>query len=419
MKKIIISVLGIIFLFPITLLAGDIKVLKNGINYTEISRPYTNTVAVNILTEGGLNSESEENSGLGSLTAIVWIKSNKILETSEFYGATVGAKLTPYAFEISFSSPTDVSEKLLKDFKTFLLNPKFSEEIFEREKALYIQELIASKDNPNHVASENYNKLSYKGTPYAKSLYGEVESIKKITLNDIKEYYKSNMQGLRMFVSVAGNYSDTFKNKLIEIVSEIPKGTSFKADCKNTEINEDRRKEDTDNKIKQSKLFIAYNAPEVSSKDYPAVKVLNELLGGRMSSRYFSEIRKKSGYAYSVYSAYPSRKCKSRFIVNIGLDYKNVNEAIKKIDNINLNLHKTITDDEIEKSKNSLLGSVLMKSQTNKSISWYRGFFMLMGLGPDYYEKYFEILENINKEDLIRVSNMFKGNKVVYVLKPQ
>ncbi len=419
MTKIVLSVLSIVFLFPITLLAGDITMLKNGIKYTEISRPYTNTVAVNILTEGGLSSENEENSGLGSLTAIIWVKSNKILETSEFYGATIGAKLSPYAFEISFSSPTDVSEKLLKDFKTFLLNPKFSAEVFEREKALYIQELIASQDNPNHVASENYNKLSYAGTPYAKSLYGEIESVKKITLKDVEEYYKSNMQGARMFVSVAGNYSDTFKNKLIKIVSEIPKGTPFEADCKNSEINENKRKEDTDKKIKQSKLFIAYTAPEVSSKDYPAVKVLNELLGGRMSSRYFSEIRKNSGYAYSVHSAYPSRKCKSRFIVSIGLDYKNINNAIKKIDDINFNLHKTITDDEVEKSKNSLLGSVLMESQTNKSISWYRCFFMLMGLGPDYYEKYFDILENIKKEDLIRVSNIFEGKKVIYVLKPQ
>ena len=35
----------------------------------------------------------------------------------------------------------------------------------------------------------------------------------------------------------------------------------------------------------------------------------------------------------------------------MGLDYKNVDSAINKIDEINLNLDKTITDEEIEKAK--------------------------------------------------------------------
>lgn len=409
----------IFFLFPFSLYAGDIQVFKNGIKYTELSRDFTNTVSVNILTEGGLVTENEKNSGIGSLTAIVWIKSNKILETTEFYGASINAKLTPYSFDIILSSPTDVADKLLKDFEKFLLKPKFSKDIFEKEKEIYIQGLLASQDNPNHIASENYNKLSYQGTPYAKSIYGTIETVKNITLKDIEEYYKNNMQGNRMYVSVAGNYSKDFQNKLEKIISKIPAGSSFVNDCKNTEITEDRRKEDTDSRIKQAKLFVAYTAPEASSKDYPALKVLTELLGGRMSSRYFVEIRKNSGYAYSVYSAYPSRKCKSRFITSIGLDYKNVDEALKKLDSINKNLHKTLTDDEVEKSKNAMLGSVLMESQTNKSISWYRGFFMLMGLGADYYEKYFETLQNIKKDDLIRVSKILQDKKVVYILKPE
>lgn len=409
----------IFFLFPFSLYAGDIQVFKNGIKYTELSRDFTNTVSVNILTEGGLVTENEKNSGIGSLTAIVWIKSNKILETTEFYGASINAKLTPYSFDIILSSPTDVADKLLKDFEKFLLKPKFSKDIFEKEKEIYIQGLLASQDNPNHIASENYNKLSYQGTPYAKSIYGTIETVKNITLKDIEEYYKNNMQGNRMYVSVAGNYSKDFQNKLEKIISKIPAGSSFVNDCKNTEITEDRRKEDTDSRIKQAKLFVAYTAPEASSKDYPALKVLTELLGGRMSSRYFVEIRKNSGYAYSVYSAYPSRKCKSRFITSIGLDYKNVDEALKKLDSINKNLHKTLTDDEFEKSKNAMLGSVLMESQTNKSISWYRGFFMLMGLGADYYEKYFETLQNIKKDDLIRVSKILQDKKVVYILKPE
>ncbi len=392
---------------------------NNGIKYTELLRDFTNTFSLSILIDGGLYFENEKNSGIGNLTAIVWVKSNKILENAEFYGGKIGAKLTANAFEISFAAPKDVADKLIADFEEFLLRPKFSTEIFEREKAVYLQELEASRDNPNYLASEGFRKVAYAGTPYAKSVDGTIQTVKNLTLKDVENYYKENLHGLRTVVSLVGNFSDDFSNRIKSIVSKIPKGKEFEIDCKNSEIKKSIRKEETDSRIKQAKLFIAYNAPEVSSKDYSAVKVLNELLGGRMSSRYFEEIRKNSGYAYSVYSIYPSKKCTSRFVVSIGLDYKNADSAIKKIEEINLNLASTITDDETEKSKNALLGSSLMESQTNESLSWYRGFFTLMGLGADYYDKYVSTLEKITKKDLINTLNIFKGEKVVYILKPQ
>ena len=406
-------------LMPGLLFAGESKMLENGIKLIEKPRPFTNTVTVVIFIDGGIFKETAKKAGIGALTGIVWVKSNKVLETAEFYGAGINTKITPYAFEIVLSAPSDIAEKMLKDFREFLLKPKFLKDVFEREKAIYLEELKANLDNPNHIAMEHFNAVSYEGTPYAVPLDGTIESVEKLSLKDVKDYYKANMQGAQMIASVAGNYDKKFLDGFIKVISAIDKGKPFKADCSGMEIKEDKRVEETDTRIKQAKMFIGYTAPAASSPEYPAIKVLNELLGGRMSSRYFEEIRKNLGYAYSVHSAYPSRVCSSRFFVSVGLDYKNVDHAIEKIDEINRNLPDTLTDAEVEKAKKSLLGSALMDTQTNAAVAWNAAFFELLGLGADYYDKYVNTLKHIGRKELAKASEIFKKSKVVYILKPE
>ena len=103
----------------------------------------------------------------------------------------------------------------------------------------------------------------------------------------------------------------------------------------------------------------------------------------------------------------------------MGLDYDNIDSAIKKIDEINLNLDKTITEEEIEKARKSMIGSSLIDTQANGSIAWAMAFYETMGLGADYYEKYVDTLKNINKDALIKAAEIFKTPKAIYILKPE
>lgn len=422
MKKNLIKILAtacMALAMPGLVFAGDSPtMLKNGITLVEKPRPFTKTVSVALLVKGGLFNEKAQNNGIGNLVSRVWVKSNKILESSEFYGGFVNAKLTPYAFEISFSAPTESIDKMYADFESFLLNPKFDKKIFEREKALLLEELESVKDNPNSVAYNNFNELAFQGTPYALPVDGTLETVAKLTLKDVESYYNDNFKGSMIVVALAGNYDKAFTDKLKKTLTSIDKGQVKELKCDDKGMTKDIYKEDSDSRIQQAKLFVGYNAPAVSSPDYPALKVLTEVLGGGMSSRYFTEIRKNSGFAYAVGAAYPSRFCSSRFFASVGLDYDNVSAAVKKIEDINLNLKSTITDEEINKAKNSILGSALMDTQSNSSVAWNAAFFQAMGLGADYYEKYVDILKNINKNELVKAAEIFKGPKTIYILKP-
>ncbi len=394
------------------------NMLNNGITLVEKKRDFTGTVTVSIFIKGGLFTENKGNNGIGNLMSRVWVMSNKILETSEFYGSYISAKLTPYALEVSFSAPTEVIDKIYSDFEQFILAPEFDKQIFDREKSLMLEELVAKYNRPNNVAYDGFMAAVFDGMPYAMPTSGKKDSVENISFDDIKKYYKEQFVGANMVVSVAGKYDQSFVNNLKATLSKFDKGELLTVNCDNSTLTQSKRIEETDNKIQQAKLYIGYNAPDVSSPDYPALKVLTELLGGGMSSRYFEEIRKNSGYAYSVGAGYPSRMCSSRFFISAGLDYANVESALQKFDDINMNLESSLTDEEIERAKRGILGSALMETQTNSSVAWNMAFFETMGLGADYYDKYVETLKTIDKQKILKAAESLTKEKVIYILKP-
>ncbi len=422
--KVLIIVIVVLILANMTVMVflsekGKMADNSTGATIVTKKRDFTKTVTIQLMVKGGLFAEKQENNGIGALFSRVWVKSNKILETVEYYGGNISAKVSPFAFEVRLSIPTNELDKVYSDFETFLVNPVFDKEIFEREKVQHLDELKTSLDNPNLIAQNGFMALAFEGSPYAMPLEGEESSVKNIKYEDIESYYKVNIKSSYIVAVIAGNFNNELEKKLSNTLSKLDKGSPYEYDCTNSLITEDKRKEVTDSRIKQSKVYIGYNAPDARSEDYAALKVLTDILGGGMSSRYFTEIRKNSSYAYAVGAGYPSRYCSSRFFISMGLDYKNVESAINKIEEINFNLKDTITEQEIEKAKKSILGSSLMETQSNGSLAWTMAFFETMGLGADYYEKYVDVLKHIKKEDLIKAAEIFKGSKAVYILKPE
>lgn len=419
--KVLIIVVVLIVLANMTFMvffSEDKGMVSESFKLIEKKRDFTNSVSIQLMIKGGLFSEDKSNNGIGTLFANSWVKSNKILESAEFYGGSISASVSPFALEVNLSIPSEYVDEVYDDFDNFLTNPVFSEEIFNREKGSQIDEIKASEDNPNTIAKNSFMSYIYEGTPYAMPVIGHIPNIEKLKLEDIKEYYDDNIKSGRMTAVIVGNYSDNLTERLRSTLSKIDKGRAFKYDCDSKMEVGEKRVEETDKRIKQAKLYIGYESPDATSSDYASLKVLNDILGGGMSSRYFTEIRKNSSYAYAVGSAYPSMICASRFFIFMGLDYKNVDEAVKKVEDINKNLSKTITEEEIDKAKKSIVGSALMETQSNRGTAWVMAFFETVGLGANYYERYVETLKHVDKKSLDKVSEIFNKPKFVYVLKP-
>ena len=137
MKKLNILIIVIVLLVlanmtVMVFLSGGSKMAENnGAAVLTKHRDFTKTVTIQLMIKGGLFAENKENNGIGSLFSRVWVKSNKVLETVEFYGGSVSAKVSPFALEVRLSVPSDKIDKVYNDFAAFLAAPEFKEDIFE------------------------------------------------------------------------------------------------------------------------------------------------------------------------------------------------------------------------------------------------------------------------------------------------
>lgn len=417
MKKLILAILLGVFMSG-TASAQEREIFDNGVRWKAIHRDYTETVTLVIFVKGGIFRETPANNGIGALFARTWLKSGGLLEKTESVGGGVSVNLSSDYLDFSLSVPSEHLDDLLTELKRQLLSPVFSATVFEREKDLSLRELEADKDDPNSQAFQLFSQATYGAHPYSMRSEGEPDSVAALKLDDVKKYHAANMNGADIIAVMAGKFTPEQENEVKSILKAMPKGKPFIIDCAGSEIKKTGRVEATDNRIQQSKLFVAYTAPSADSKDYVYGKLMSDLLGGGMSSPYFTALRKEKGYAYSVGVMYPSRLCSSRMTGYIGLQQENVEDAITTMQSLNKSVLKNATSEDIEKSKNHIIGQVLSEAETNNRTAWYAAFFENLGLGFDHLERYIESIRKVKKADLEKIMPIFDGPYTVFVYKP-
>jgi len=412
------AVLFLTVLFmAVSAFAGGKSLLDNGVKFIEINRDYTETLSVVFFVRGGTVRETKAKNGVGSLFSSVWVKSSDLIKQTEFYGGGIYSSVGTDFVETTFSIPAEYFDKMIDSYGELILNPKIDEKIFEHDKNLQKEGIKASQDNPDARAMKGFMAATYKGHPYGLNSEGTIETVDNLTMDDMKSYGKELLQGSNITVAVAGKYTPEQLEKLKKIFAKLPKGKPFNVECDSSVIKEDVKIEDLDEDLQQAKLFIGYTAPSASSETYPAVKLISDILGGGMSSRYFNVLRKDKGYAYSVGAFYPSRICSSRYIAHIGLSKENIPDAIETIERLNKEFVNDLTDGELDSVRNYVLGRILIDSQTNSKQAWYACFFENAGLGSEYFENYINVLKGISVKDIKKAADIFKGPKTVYILK--
>ncbi|MDR2869858.1 MAG: insulinase family protein, partial [Deferribacteraceae bacterium] len=184
------------------------------------------------------------------------------------------------------------------------------------------------------------------------------------------------------------------------------------------EILKTERTESTDARIQQAKLYLAYTAPGTADPDYLYGKIIVDILGGGMSSPYFTALRKERGFAYSVGMTYPSRLCASRMTGYIGLQEEHIAEAITVMQELNSTIAANISEEELEKAKNHMLGQILLEAETNSRTAFYAAFYENLGLGFDFMSTYVEQIRNVKKDELKTISKIFAKPHTIFVYKP-
>ncbi|TQV87449.1 insulinase family protein [Aliikangiella coralliicola] len=105
-----------------------------------------------------------------------------------------------------------------------MLQPGWREEDFKRLKDQLINNIENSlkSSNDEELGKEVLYEALYAGHSYGALNSGHVDDIKKLTLNDVKDFYQTQLTQNNLTLAIAGNYPKTFKNKIVSDMAKLP-----------------------------------------------------------------------------------------------------------------------------------------------------------------------------------------------------
>ena len=241
---------------------------------------------------------------------------------------------------------------------------------------------------------------------------GTIDTVKSISLNNIREYINSHLGRNNAIVVVGG---DITLKKVKEMIKETLSILPTVKVKKHKFINVTDKEITTIFKEDTQQAYIYFGAPfnlKYNDPEQYIAKVAGFILGGSgFGSRLMEEIRVKRGLAYSAYGNFTYSHTSSYLNGYLQTKLENENEAkelIKKI--IDDFVENGITQKELDATKEFLLGSEPLRNETlNQRIN--RSFKEYYNEQPFGYNK--KQLKKIKSLKLDDINSFIKKHKEI------
>ncbi len=345
----------------------NVKTMPNGMRIAGERIPHFRSAALGVWVGVGSIHENEGEHGLSHLIEHMIFKGTKKRTARELASVmdAVGGHLNAYTTKECTCFHVRVVDEhiplavdVLSDLATGAL---FTEEAVEMEKNVVLEEIAMVEDTPEDLVGELLSDAWYGGHNLGKPILGLADEIRSYTRKDVVNYFEKHYRPGNFVFSMAGNYDEQRMDELLN--------THFGADghphtpyeSVPFEHNGVRRALVRKKDIEQLHISVAFRGyPRMDDQLFPML-VLNNILGGGMSSRLFQRIREERGLVYSVYTYPASYVGSGLFAIYAGLNPANAEEVMKIIREEMQSLRQgNITEEEFVRSREQLKGGYVL-----------------------------------------------------------
>lgn len=398
--------------------------LNNGLKIVFEHIPYVKSVSIGIWIRAGSRNENKNNNGVSHFIEHMLFKGTKnrsakdIAESIDSIGGQINAftskECTCYYTKVLDSHVNTAIEVLADMF----FNSLFDEIEIEKEKTVINEEIKMYEDSPEDLVHDLMSKTIFKNNSLSLPILGTEDTLNNLKREDIISYFNEFYVPSNTVISVAGNFDFNEILKMIKVYFEDWKANYNKKESKCKFIISNaiaKKKKD----IEQLHFCIGTEGVPQGKDELYALLILNNVLGGSMSSRLFQKVREEKGLVYSIYSYPSSYNDIGLFTIYAALNPKNFSNVIEIVkDNINEIKSKYLTEEEIYKSKEQLKGNYILGLESTSSRMTSIGKSELL-LGKVVSPE--EIINKIDSVELLDIKNVidkiFDKNKynIAYV----
>ncbi|MFN8035744.1 MAG: pitrilysin family protein [Acidimicrobiia bacterium] len=347
--------------------------LDSGLRVVTESLPALRSVAVGFWVGTGSRDEADPSSGSSHFLEHLLFKGTDSRSAQEIAGAieSVGGEMnafTTHEYTAFYVRVPDRQLELALDILADVVTvPSFRPEEVESERQVILEEIRMRDDTPDDLVHEIFAGALFPDHPIGRSVLGTFDSVGSLARDEIAAYHRAHYKTENMVVAVAGNQDHDTVLRLLAARMERVEGDRparvTAPPAAPAPVSVFHRS------TEQAHLVMGTRALDRDDPDRYALSVLNQVLGGGMSSRLFQEVREKRGLAYSVYSYRGAYQDAGALAIYAGTAPGKVDEVLAVIrgELDRLIADGGVSEQELADAKGHLKGSMALALETSSS----------------------------------------------------
>jgi zinc protease len=336
---------------------------------------------------------------------------DQLNELLEGMAASVETNIGETAGTVSFNTLTENTDTVLAIFKDILTQPEFRQDKLDIAKNQYRGVIARRNDNAGGIASREFERLIYgRNTPWGRQM--EYATLENISRQDLINFHHRYFFPSNMVLAIQGDFvSSTMREKLEKLFADwnpkqppvppVPPVTNNATPGVYFAEKKD---------VNQTSFRLGHLGGKFSDKDYPALDVMNDILGGgQFSSRLVQKVRSDLGLAYTVGSAWHAAyDHPGMFLISGGTKSQSTVEALKailvQVDRIR---DAEVTDEELRIAKESTLNSFVFAFDSPGKVLSRLMTYEYYGYPKDFIFQYQKAVAAVTKADVLRVAKEY------------
>ncbi|WP_288982430.1 pitrilysin family protein [uncultured Flavobacterium sp.] len=386
-------------------------VLKNGLKVLVVENHKLPRVSFNLTLDNPPYAEGTKKGVSDILSSMIGngtetMTKDAFNEEIDFLGANINF----YASGASANGLSRYSKRILELMADGTLNPLFVQEEFDKEKAKLIEGLKSDEKSVSAIARRVENVLTY-GKEHYKGEFTSEETLNNVTLSDVVLNYNTYFVPANAYLVIVGdvNFKEV-KKEVEKLFGSWKKATapqltySDPKDVQYSQINFI----DTPNAVQSEIALVNLSNLKMTDKEYFAVLLANQVLGGGGEGRLFLNLREKHGWTYGAYSSIGSGKYINKFRSSSSVRNAVTDSAVVEVFNELKRIRtELVSEEDLKNAKAKYIGNFVMQIEKPSTIAGYALNKETQGLPEDFYENYIKNINAVTAEDIKNAANKY------------
>jgi predicted Zn-dependent peptidase len=344
----------------------------SGLRVVTERMPDVRSVALGFWVLAGSRDEPPPISGSSHFLEHLLFKGTKTRSARDIAEAfdAVGGELNAFTakeYTCFYSRIRDRDLPMAVEYLTDMLqNSMIRDRDFQSEKQVILEEINVHEDTPDDLIHDLFTEALWPKHPLGRPVLGTKRSIRAATREQVRRYYRRHYVPGNIVVVAAGNLHH---EQLLDLLSAgMETGRVRSEGPANWNLRRAGRAPEPSGRLvvkrrdtEQAHICVGTSGLSRNDDDRFAFGVVNNAIGGGMSSRLFQEVREKRGLAYSVYSyhsMYAEAGIFSAYAGTTPARAKGVLSIVRaQLEDV---AEKGLTPEEFERAKGHMRGSLVL-----------------------------------------------------------